>query len=262
MDRPTLPTLPVAFRYAVVEDEPAARLQLVRMLARFCPDAKLLWQAEEGEAAFRRLLDDPVDVLFLDVVFPPQGAFHLLELARASGHRLPKIVFVTGRDDQAVRAFEWSACDYLVKPLSVERVKAMLERVRASLVSPDLEALLQTVRAIPRPTLAERFTVELRDRTLVFRWSEVMYFTTEFRQVFAQTSRGKVPIDQALEDLEAELGDRFMRIHRSNLINLDYLLEVHHPASRAGEAVMQDGARLAIARARLEELKARLGQLG
>lgn len=262
MTRTPPPTLPVSFRYAVVEDEAMARLQLVRMLARLCPEAKLRWQAEEGEAALAHLLGDPVDVLFLDVVFPPQGAFHLLEQVRDSGHPLPKIVFVTGRDDQAVRAFEWSACDYLVKPPSVERVKAMLERVRASLVSPDLEALLRTVRQMPASAATERFTVELRDRTLVFRWSEVMYFTTEFRQVYAQTSRGKVPIDQTLEDLEAQLGPGFLRIHRSNLINLDYLVELHHPTARVPEAVMQDGARLAIARARLEELRARLGHLG
>lgn len=253
--------LPTAFRYAVVEDEPVARHLLTRLLARLAPEARLVWEAEDGESALRCLDQDPVDVLFLDVVFPPEGAFRLLERARAAGLRLPKIVFVTGRDEHALQAFEWAACDYLLKPLSPERVKATLERVRASLVSPDLEALLQTVRGMPKAaSLPERFTVELRDRILVFRWSEVMYFTTEFRQVLAQTSRGRVPIDRPLDELETQLGERFVRIHRSNLINLDYLVEVHNPASRAGEAVMEDGARLSVSRARMEILLSRLAR--
>ncbi len=249
------------FRYAVVEDEPLAMRVLVRMLASLAPDADLAWEAADGDAAFCSLRQDPVDVLFLDIMFPPGGAFRLLEQARTALPQLPKIVFVTSREDQALKAFEWAAFDYLLKPVTAPRVKETLERLRASQASSDLESLLRMVKDLAHQTGPERFTVSIRDRILVFRWSEVMYLHTEFRQVFAHTARGKVPLDKGVDELEALLGDGFVRIHRSSLVNLDYLVEVRNPASLAGEAVMQDGASLSVSRARMEELLSRLARM-
>jgi len=245
---------PPTFRYAIVEDEAVARLHLKRMLERLAPEARLIWEAEDGDVAIRHLVTDPVDVLFLDVIFPPEGAFHLLGEAQERQIRLPKIVFVTGRDEHAVKAFDWAACDYLLKPLTPDRVKATLDRVRSSLVSPEVGALLHAVRTLGKGGLPERFSVSIRDRILVFRWSEVMYLHTEFRQVYAHTARGKVPLDRPMDELEVLLGERFVRIHRSSLINLDYLVEVRNPPSRAGEALMQDGAALSVSRARMDDL--------
>ena len=255
------PQIQKVFRYAVVEDEPLAMRVLVRMLALLAPDGELAWEATDGDAAFCRLRQEPVDVLFLDIVFPPGGAFRLLEQARTALSILPKIVFVTGREDQALKAFEWAAFDYLLKPVTAPRVKETLERLRASQASSDLESLLRMVKDLAHQTGPERFTVSIRDRILVFRWSEVMYLHTEFRQVFAHTARGKVPLDKGVDELEALLGDGFVRIHRSSLVNLDYLVEVRNPASLAGEAVMQDGASLSVSRARMEELLTRLARM-
>ena len=252
---------PKAFRYAVVEDEPLAMRVLVRMLASLAPDAELAWDAADGDAAFCSLRQEPVDVLFLDIVFPPGGAFRLLEQARTALPMLPKIIFVTSREDQALKAFEWAAFDYLVKPVTAPRVKETLERLRASQASSDLESLMRMVKGLAHHTGPDRFTVSIRDRILVFRWSEVMYLHTEFRQVFAHTARGKVPLDKGVDELEALLGDRFVRIHRSSLVNLDYLVEVRNPASVAGEAVMQDGASLSVSRARMDELLRRLPRM-
>lgn len=249
------------FRYAVVEDEPLAMRVLLRMLESLAPDAELAWEAADGDSAFCSLRQDPVDVLFLDIMFPPGGAFRLLEQARIALPMLPKIVFVTSREDQALKAFEWAAFDYLLKPVTAPRVKETLERLRASQASTDMESLLRMVKELAHQTGPERFTVSIRDRILVFRWSEVMYLHTEFRQVFAHTARGKVPLDKGVEELEALLGDRFVRIHRSSLVNLDYLVEVRHPTSLAGQAVMQDGTSLSVSRARMDDLLQRLARL-
>lgn len=249
-----------AFRYGVVEDEALARKVLVRMLETLAPDAEAAWEAADGDEAHRLLLEDPVDVLFLDILFPPEGAFALLERARATVGRLPKIVFVTSQEDQALKAFAWAACDYLVKPITLPRVKEAVDRVRSAQGS-DLEGLRRMVKELAHHTGPERFTVTLRDRVLVFRWSEVMYLHTEFRQVYAHTARGKVPLDLGMDALEALLGDRFARIHRSSLVNLDDLVEVVNPPGRAGQAVMRDGARLSVSRDRMETLLARLARM-
>ena len=249
-------------RYAVVEDEAGARRVLVKMVSTLAPDWNLAWEAEDGETAFRNLLAQPVDVIFLDIVFPPDGAFGVLERVRESGQALPEIVFVTSLEDQARRAFDWAACDYLVKPLSTSRMKETLERLRSRRVAADRAALLAAVKGLAQGSGPERFTVAVRDRIQVFRWSEVLYLHTDFRQVFAHTARGKVPLDRTLDELELLLGDRFVRIHRSTLVNLDYLVEVHTPGGRAGEAVMQDGALLSVSRPRLDALLRRLARMG
>lgn len=248
----------VAFTYAVVEDEPVTRAVLVRMLGQLAPDGQLVWEAADGDTALRALMQQPVDVIFLDILFPPAGAFGLLETAWSRLHALPEIVFVTSLDNQATRAFEWAACDYLVKPVTQERVKATLERVRRRRSAADREALLSAMQGVIRTTGPERFTVAVRDRLLVFRWSEVFYLHTEFRQVFAETTRGKVPLDIPMDDLEALLGAGFLRIHRSTLVNLDYLTEVRTPPGCAGEALMCNGAAFNVSRRRLGALLTRL----
>ena len=250
------------FRYAVVEDEPTASTLLKKVLTRLAPEARLEWEASDGKAAFQCLLNQPVDVLFLDVEFPPGGAFELLADARNAGVHLPKIVFVTSHNEHALKAFEWAACDYLLKPISKLRVGETLQRLKAALPSPNLGALLDAMRHLAPKRPPERFTVSIRDRVLVLRWSEVMYLHTEFRQVYAQTSRGRIPIDQPMDELEAALSPQFLRIHRSTLINLDHLQEVHNPPARAGQAIMQNGAALNVSRARMDVLLKRLALLG
>jgi len=247
-----------SFRYALVEDETLSRKALARMLGELAPDGVLAWEAADGNTALKCLLDDSVDVIFLDIMFPPAGAFGFLEAAWSRLPVLPEIVFVTSLDNQATQAFEWAACDYLVKPVTKERVRATLERVRRRRSEADRGALLSAMKGTFHTTGPERFTVAIRDRILVFRWSEVFYIHTEFRQVFAETSRGKVPLDSPMDELEGMLDKSFVRIHRSTLVNLDYLREVRTPAGCAGEAVMCNGAALSVSRRRIETLLIRL----
>jgi len=246
------------FRYALVEDEPLARKMLIRILARLAPDGLLAWEAANGQQALQHLLNDSVDVLFLDIMFPPEGAFGLLEAAWSQMPQLPEIVFVTSLENQAARAFEWAACDYLVKPVTEDRVRATLERVRRRRSPADRKALFTAMQGILKSTGPERFTVAIKDRILVFRWSEVFYFHTEFRQVYAETSRGKVPIDLPMDQLEQLLDGQFQRIHRSSLVNLDYLTEVRSSAGCAGEVIMCNGNSLSLSRRRKETLLTRL----
>lgn len=249
------------FRYGVVEDEAVARKLLLQMLQRLAPDGECRWEAAEGGTALRLLQEKPVDVLFLDIVFPPDGAFRLLEQLSDHSQILPEIVFVTSRDDLAVKAFEWAACDYLVKPVTPARVQATLARLREDLrPTPDFEKLMAVVRDAAGSPVRDRFTAMVRDRIKVFRWSEVMYLHTEFRQVYARTAQDKVPLDQSMEELAALLADRFVRIHRSSLVNLDYVVEVYNPVARAGAVVMKDQQRLSVSRVRMDELLQRLGR--
>lgn len=259
-DRPATPKAE-AFRYALVEDEALTRKALARMLGTLAPEGLLAWEAADGITALQHLLESPVDVLFLDIMFPPAGAFGFLEAAWSQAPALPEIVFVTSLENQATQAFEWAACDYLVKPVTQDRVNATLERVRRRRSLADRKALLAAMKGVLRTTGPERFTVTIRDRILVFRWSEVLYLHTEFRQVLAETTRGQVPLDLPMDELERLLDRSFLRIHRSTLVNLDYLTEVRTQPGCAAEAIMRNGAALSVSRRRLDILLTRLSEL-
>lgn len=133
------------FSYAIVEDEQASLLMLKRLLKKLAPDGMLLWDADNGVLAHDKMLETPVDVLFLDIEFPPDNAFRFLERLKALGLKIPKIVFITGQSDYAISAFEWEACDYVLKPLTKERVKTSLDRVRLSLISGSFQTITENL---------------------------------------------------------------------------------------------------------------------
>lgn len=247
-------TLKTAFRFAVVEDDAISRQILINMIHFLAPEATLSWEAEDGATALANLKEAPPDVLFLDIEFPSGGAFELLETSKTQKLSLPKIVFVTGKDEHALKAFDWEACDYLMKPLDPARVQETIERVCKTLASPDIESLLDYVRKMVKADQPERFSVFFRNRLRLFKWSEILYLHTELRQVYAHTFQDKIPIEQKMDDLEVLLRGRFARIHRSTLINLDYLVEVIIPHSQTGQVIMPNGARLNVSRERMGDL--------
>jgi DNA-binding LytR/AlgR family response regulator len=117
--------------YALIEDEPPARNRLRRMLADLSPASRCLGEAGDGESGLALLRSCRPDVLFLDIEFPPEGAFGLLARAREAGLELPPIVFATAYGHHALEAFRWGAWDYLLKPLADRGAEKVIETFRA-----------------------------------------------------------------------------------------------------------------------------------
>jgi DNA-binding LytR/AlgR family response regulator len=244
--------------YAIIEDEPPARARLKRLLAELEPSAECVAEAGDGLAGLVLLQETTVDLLFLDIEFPPEGAFGLLRRAREAGLALPPIAFVTAFDQHALEAFRWAACDYLLKPVERERLAETLVRTRPR-SGLDLGLLLQALEATRRKAMPERFTVLVKGRILVLAWAQVSHLRTENRLLFVHTPDGRFILDRSLDELEALLAPRFLRTHRSAMVALDAICEVVPDPGGTGEIQLRDGTRLPVSRDRMPELRARLG---
>ena len=135
----------MTLRYALIEDEPPARARLKRLVAELDPTAECVAEAEDGLSGLALLETAGLDLLFLDIEFPPEGAFGLLRRAREAGLTLPPIAFVTAFDQHALEAFRWAACDYLLKPVARERLAETLSRIQPQRAGLDLGLLLQAL---------------------------------------------------------------------------------------------------------------------
>ena len=248
-----------ALAYAIIEDEPPARARLKRLVAELSPGAHCLAEAGDGLAGLELLRTQRLDLLFLDIEFPPEGAFGLLRAARAEGLRLPSIAFVTAFDQHALEAFRWAACDYLLKPVERERLAETLARVAPVPEPPDLGLLLQALEAGRRNQPPERFTVLVKGRLRVLDWAQVSHLRTENRLLFVHCGEGRFVLDRTLDELESLLAPRFLRTHRGAMVRLDAVLELEPDPGGTGELLLRDGARVPVARERMAELRARLG---
>lgn len=246
-----------SLRFAIIEDEPPARSRLKRLVAEIKPGSVCVAEAGDGRAGLALLQEHPVDLLFLDIEFPPSGAFGLLREAREAGLHLPPIAFVTAFDQHALEAFRWAACDYLLKPVERERLKETLDRLAPA--QPDFGLLLQALEATRHKQIPERFTVSVKGRMRILSWAEVSHLSTENRLLFVHTTEGRFVLDRTLDELEALLSPRFIRTHRGAMVALDAVKELVSDAGGTGELRLKDEARVPVSRDRMAEVRRRLG---
>lgn len=251
----------MALRYAIIEDEPPARLRLKRLVAELDPAAVCIAEAGDGATGMELLRSCQPDLLFLDIEFPPDGAFGLLRQAKDAGLQLPTLAFVTAFDQHALEAFRWAACDYLLKPVERERLRETLARSGPRQDGMDFGLLMQALESTRRKALPERFTVLAKGRILVLAWAQVSHLRTENRLLFVHTPEGRFVLDRSLDELEAALAPRFFRTHRSAMVALDAIRELVPDPGGTGEIRLQDGSRLPVSRDRMPDLRARLGSL-
>jgi DNA-binding LytR/AlgR family response regulator len=245
--------------YLLIEDEPPARTRLKRLLEELRPGSICMAEAGDGEHGLAILETHVPDVLFLDIEFPPEGAFGMLRRAKAAGLDLPPIVFTTAYDQYAIEAFRWSAWDYLLKPVEGTRLEESLRRVEQRREAlPELANLLLALESARQAKTPERFTVSVKGRLRVLAWAEVTHLCTENRLLFVHTPEGRFVLDRTLDELEALLAPRFFRCHRKAMVALDALKEVVPDDNGTGEIRLSNEVRVPVSRERMAELKRRL----
>ncbi len=223
----------MAWRAVLVDDEELATRRLARLL-RDHPSVEIVGMAASGREAVGVVDREKPDLLFLDIQMPGMDGFAVL---RAVTH-MPAVIFVTAYDQYALRAFEENSVDYLLKPVSKDRLDAALQKLdrleRRSLAEGDdpmgrLDRIASRIEEFAGASHAsQRFTVKLGDRTLVLDLSGIAAFVADNKVTLALVGEHEYPVDYTLDELETRLGARrFFRTHRSSLVNLDAIRELH-----------------------------------
>ena len=240
-------------RVITVDDEEPARLALRHALQEI-EDVEIVAECANGFEAVRAVTDLKPDLVFLDVQMPKLDGFEVLELLADD---LP-IVFVTAYDSFALKAFEVHAVDYLLKPFTSERLREAIERAHAR--RGEVRPKAAAVRAAARPADAPLERVVIRDGTQVHvvPVDRIDYVEAQDDYVAFRTGGRTLLKEQTLSDLETQLDPRrFVRIHRSYLLNIERLTRVELYAKDSRIAILGDGTKLPVSRTgyqRLQEL--------
>lgn len=237
----------------LVDDEELARRFLRELLAAH-HEVRVVAECGDGFSAVKAVAQHAPDILFLDVRMPKLDGFEVLELLEEA----PAVVFVTAYDEYAVRAFEVRAVDYLLKPFSAERFEEALARAKERRREPvDARGLAAAVREGPR----ERILVRDGAKVTVVPAAQLDWAKAEDDYVLLSVGPARHLKAQTLASLEEELdAARFVRIHRSYLLNLERLARLAPTETGGTEALLKDGTRLPVSRAGAVRLRELLGR--
>jgi two-component system LytT family response regulator len=252
-------------RAYLVDDEPLALERLRRLLER-TGRVEVTGSTTEPEKAVAALTVDPPDVCFLDIQMPRLNGFEVL--ARLPSQ--PVVIFTTAHDQYALKAFGVNSVDYLLKPVEPESLQRALKKVeglRASgqLGQPGLQALLKHLTDSLRETKAEyleRIASRLGNRLWFLDLARVTHFYAEDKLTYAVSEGKAYCVDYAITELERKLDPkRFLRIHRSTVVNVDWIREVASLPGGALNVRLKDhkDTDLTVARDRARKFKARVG---
>jgi len=240
-------------RAVIVDDEELARRFLRELLAAH-PEIELAAECANGFEAVKAVSESAPDLLFLDVQMPKLDGFEVLELIDPG----PAVIFVTAYDQYAMRAFDAHAVDYLLKPFSAERFEKALDRAKARLGERRLPVEVAEER--PAGERPQRLVVRDGARVHVIPLDKLDYAEAQDDYV-ALHSAGKSHLkQQTIANLEAALDPaRFVRIHRSAIVNLERVARIEPYGKESRLAILADGTRLPVSRAGYARLLEAMG---
>jgi two-component system LytT family response regulator len=254
-----------AIRVAIADDEPLAR-ERVRSMLEGRERYAIVAECRDGEEAVAALAQQDIDLLFLDVQMPGLDGFQILESAGST--RPPIIVFVTAFNDYALRAFNVSALDYLLKPFDRDRFEQTLGRVEERLasreqakMSVELSDFLRTLTTNAAAPHVSRFPVRANGEIYFVRVEDVDWIDAEGNYVALHAAGRRHLVRDTIKSLEGRLDPaKFVRVHRSAIINVDRLRKLQPYFHGEYVITLQDGTTLTSSRTYSDRLRALLEQ--
>lgn len=243
----------------IIEDEQKSREMLAAMIQKNCPDLFIAGLASNVAEGVQMIKELKPELVFLDISMPDGSGFDLLE--QVSGHKF-ELIFATASDQHAIRAIKFSACDYLLKPIDVDELKAAVDKVvqkkNAVPSMENLQFLIQHLRKaddnfqkITLPTGNAYEIVNVKD---IVRCEADGSYTN-----FYLTDKRKLMISAGLKHYEELLPEsEFIRVHHHHLINMNHV--IRFLKEDGGYAVMSDGSRIEISRRKKEAFMEKLNK--
>ena len=246
-----------------MDDETLAR-DRTRELLEGEPDVEIVGECASGEDAVDAIEREAPDLVLLDVQMPGMDGFGVLE--RVPADRLPAVVFVTAHDEHALRAFGVHAVDYLLKPFDGTRLQESLERVREQLRSASpghlqrrLLSLLTDLKARARPS--NRVVIRSNGRVSFLKAEEIDWIEAEGNYLRIHAGKQSPLLRDTMSQIETRLDpSRFVRIHKSTIVNADRIKEIQPLFNGAHSVLLHDGTRLTCSRGYRERLRELTGQ--
>jgi DNA-binding LytR/AlgR family response regulator len=215
-------------RAIIADDEQHIAQDLSRRLALLWPELQIVAVLHDGMAAAQALQEIKPDIAFLDIRMPGQSG---LDAARAAAEDC-RVVFVTAFDDHAVQAFEQAAVDYLLKPVSDERLARCVERLQQrSIAAPDalLARLQQLLATQNKPEFLRWLRIQVGQSVRMVAVEEVCYFQSADKYTTVLTRDAELLLRTPLKDLISQLDpEQFWQVHRGTIVNAKQIVSAHH----------------------------------
>lgn len=246
----------------VVDDEPAARTRILRMLEKD-PDVRVVSECRNGQEAIELLGKEPVDLVFMDVQMPHANGFEVLEAANP--RTKPFVIFVTAHDRYALKAFDVNAVDYLLKPYDEERFFSSLAKAKEFIEMRDsrhlagklIDIVQEHVRS--HKDYTDELTIKEKGRTYRVKLKDVIYARAESNYLVIQTKDRHYLLRMTLNMLESEVDPkRFMRMHRSYIVNMAHVRNVRYSGNNEFVFTMSNGQHIISGRSYRDRVSAAL----
>jgi len=244
-------------RCIIVDDELKSRESLKILLEDFCENAQVLALCQNVEEGLAAIHAHKPDVVFLDIQMQRETGFDLLEKIKPINF---EVIFTTAHSEYAIKAFKFSAIDYLLKPIDIEELKKAVEKVEKKVnvnISARLDHLIQNLR----PATAQQYKLALptSDGLIFVRIEDIIYCeaASNYTQIFTSDGKKHV-VSRTLKEYEDLLTDHnFFRIHNSHLINLSALKK--YVRGEGGYVIMTNDVSLDVSKRKKEAFLSKLG---
>jgi two-component system LytT family response regulator len=249
--------MPEKITAIIVEDEEPAKVVLREYLKDF-PEIEVVAEVTDGFTAVKRINEQKPHLIFLDIQLPKLTGFEIIELLDS----LPLIIFTTAYDQFAIQAFEKNAIDYLLKPFSYDRfsmaVYKAIEKINTQ--QNDDVAVKNVMEHLSGGESAlDRIVVKTNSAIKVISIEQILYIEAQDDYVMLYTTIGKFLKEKTMKFFEKSLPQQqFIRIHRSYIVNVDYIVQIEHYTKDNYIAILQNGTKLRISDSGYKLLRSQL----
>lgn len=239
-------------RTIIVEDEELAR-NLLKSFLKTNDHIELIAECENGFEGVKMINELKPDLVFLDIQMPKITGFELLELLE---HK-PHIIFATAYDQYALKAFEYNAADYLLKPYSKDRLNEAVEKVVERVSSEGVESdIAEKVTDFPKEDFLERVVVKDRHKIHIIPVDQIRYIESMDDYVMIYTNEGRHMKQKTMKYFESSLDSKqFIRIHRSYIVKVEEINEIQQYEKESYIVILHDKTKLKVSKTGYKNLK-------
>lgn len=236
-------------RSIIVDDEPVAR-NIIKRFLKNDADIKIIGEAGNGQDAVKIIFEEKPDLVFLDIQMPEITGFDVIE--QVGTENLPFIIFVTAYDEYTLKAFEINALDYLLKPFNKQRFENSINRAKDLIwskkyIKRKIDSLLDDIGK--QKKILNKILVKTGGRVLFLETRDIEWIEASAYYVKIYSKKGIYPFRETLTNLENKLDpDRFIRIHRSFIVNTDAIKEIKQEVNNNFVVILNDNTRLNLSR--------------